>query len=97
MTDFILKAIADDPNVAADFAAILDAQWLSDDELMAAIDSAALRVSYYEAAEGEYSRETEPRTAARMKLRVLRAEAEMRGLGGKVDEMIRTGGYPVSP
>ena len=69
---------------------------MTDDELFAAIDSTARNVSYYEAAEGEYSRETDARNAAKSKLRTLRAEAEARGLGGAVSEMLRFGGYLVA-
>ena len=93
----ILKAIIADPNLDPAFAAVLGGLRMTDDELFAAIDSTARKVSYYEAAEGEYDRETFARNMVKAELRVLRAEAESRGLGGKVSDMIIAGGYLVAP
>ena len=93
----ILNAIAADPNVAPEFADVIGTMILTDEELMAEIYYQSGTVSFYEAADGSYSSEVAPRNAAKSRLRALRSQAEARGLGVAVSEMIRAGGYLTAP
>jgi hypothetical protein len=66
----------------------IDLKTLDNTALWQHVDKCASSVSYYNAAEGDYSRETNERNAAKAKFREAREELASRGV-----EWINTKGY----